>query len=387
MQLDTPTLMVLGGLVMLLCGVSFILNSSFNRNDPSGRLWSVAFIGGITVVVAFGINAFDPAMWWGIIVGNVALVMAIGSLWSGNRLYNGRHSAYWAVGAVAVIVGIVTVAEGPEENEWAGVLVLWAALGILGGLGGSETLRGRLRRNLNGRIFGVVLWIAALFSTARAVMFVVNGPGGPIFTAYFNAGSAAILYPSLVVTATIAMSILRAERTAGNAVGDLTVGIHSAAGVLSATAFTQAAADHLDRAAGYQLGLALIGADIDKLPEFNTVFGRAAGDQAIARFAQTLRHTAPAMALIGHPAAGRFFVLASVASATEALTITERIQAALVDDPSNDSHQIRMTASFGIADSYDHGHDQTALTKAVNAAIGIVKEAGGNGIEVGSASV
>lgn len=387
MQLDTPTLMVLGGLVMLLCGVSFILNSSFNRNDPSGRLWSVAFIGGITVAVAFGINAFDPAMWWVIIVGNVALVMAIGSLWSGNRLYNGRHSAYWAVGAVAVIVGIVTVAEGPEGNEWAGVLVLWAALGILGGLGGSETLRGRLRRNLNGRILGVVLWIAALFSTARAVMFVVNGPGGPIFTAYFNAGSAAILYPSLVVTATIAMSILRAERTAGNAVGDLTVGIHSAAGVLSATAFAQAAADHLDRAAASQSGLALIGADIDKLPEFNTVFGRAAGDQAIARFAQTLRHTAPMMALIGHPAAGRFFVLASVASATEALTITERIQTALVDDPSTDSSQIRMTASFGIADSYDHGRDLAALTKAVNAATGIVKEAGGNGIEVGSASV
>ena len=386
MQLDTPTLMVLGGLVMLLCGVSFILNSSFNRNDPSGRLWSVAFIGGITVAIAFGINAFDPAMWWGIIVGNVALVMAIGSLWSGSRLYNGRHPAYWSVGAVAVIVGIVTVAEGPEGNDWAGALVLWAALGIFGGLGGSETLRGRLRRNLNGRILGVMLWIAALFSTARAVMFVVNGPGGPIFTAYFDAGSAAILYTSLVVTATIAMSILRAERTAGNAVGDLTVGIHSAAGVLSATAFAQAAADHLDRAAGYQLGLALIGADIDKLPEFNTVFGRAAGDQAIARFAQTLRHTAPAMALIGHPAAGRFFVLASVASATEALTITERIQTALVDDPSTDSYQIRMTASFGIADSYDHGHDLTALTKAVNAAIGIVKETGGNGIEVGSAS-
>ena len=165
------------------------------------------------------------------------------------------------------------------------------------------------------------------------------------------------------------------------------MGIHSAAGVLSATAFAQAAADHLDRAAASQSGLALIGADIDKLPELNTVFGRAAGDQAIALLAQTLRHTAPTMALIGHPAAGRFFVVVSVASATEALTITERIQTALVDDPSTDSSQIHMTASFGIADSYDHGHDLTALTKAVNAAIGIVKEAGGNGIEVGSASV
>ena len=88
------------------------------------------------------------------------------------------------------------------------------------------------------------------------------------------------------------------------------------------------------------------------------------------------------MAQIGHPAAGRFFILAAVGSATEARTITERIQNALVDGPVRDSYRIRLTASFGIADTFDHGYDLAELTESVIHAIGVVKEQGGNDIAV-----
>jgi diguanylate cyclase (GGDEF)-like protein len=167
-----------------------------------------------------------------------------------------------------------------------------------------------------------------------------------------------------------------------NAVGDITVGIHSAAGVLSGSSFQQAATEHLERAEHAELGLAVIGADIDNLPEINTAFGRTAGDEAIARFAETLRGSAPLMSLIGHPAAGRFLVLAAAASATEASGITERMQNALVDGPLGESYQIRLTASFGIADTFDHGYDLDALSAAAGRAIDIVKRQGGNDIAV-----
>ena len=88
------------------------------------------------------------------------------------------------------------------------------------------------------------------------------------------------------------------------------------------------------------------------------------------------------MSLIGHPAAGRFFILAAVASATEARAITERAQNALVDGPLGDSYRIRLTASFGIADTFDHGYDLTGLTTAVSSAIAQVKAQGGNDIAV-----
>jgi diguanylate cyclase (GGDEF)-like protein len=382
MQLDGPTLQMLSGLIVILCGVSFIFNTALNRNDPPGRLWSLAFVAGMMVAVGYGVYIVSADAWWSISVANTALVVAVGALWSGCRVYNGRSSGFLVVGVLAGVVGVLSLIPGPDGGEWAGAGPLWLVTAAMGALGGYEALRGRLRRNVNGRILAIVLFVAAVFYAGRAVVFLTEGAGSDTFLAYFDSGTASILNMALIVTACIAVSILRAEGVGSSAVGDITVGIHSAAGVLSATAFRQAAGDHLGRARRAQLGLALIGADIDNLPEINTAFGRSAGDEAIARFADTLRSSSPLMAQIGHPAAGRFFVLAAVGSATEARAITERIQNALVDGPLGESYQIRLTASFGIADTYDHGYDLGELTEATNLAISIVKQRGGNDIAV-----
>ncbi|WEO77955.1 GGDEF domain-containing protein [Cryobacterium sp. SO2] len=382
MLLDGPTLQMLSGLIVILCGVSFIFNTALNRNDPPGRLWSLAFVAGMMVAVGYGVYIVSADAWWSITVANTSLVIAVGALWSGSRVYNLRSSGFLVVGSLSAVVGVITLAAGPDGGEWAGAGPLWLVVAAMGALGGYEALRGRLRRNVNGRILSIVLFVVAVFYAARAVEFFVAGVDSPTFLAYFDSGTTSILNMALIVTACIAVSILRAEGVGSSAVGDITVGIHSAAGVLSATSFRQAAADHLERGKRSQLGLALIGADIDNLPEINTAFGRSAGDEAIARFADTLRSSAPLLAQIGHPAAGRFFVLAAVGSASEARTITERIQNALVDGPLGESYQIRLTASFGIADTFDHGYDLAELTEATTLAIGIVKQRGGNDIAV-----
>lgn len=386
MQLDTATLFVVSALVAVLCGVFVILNTALTRNDAAGRFWSLAFLAGITVAIGYGANMGSPDAWWGTAVGNVAAAVAVGALWTGSRLHNGRGASFWVVGAVAGLVGLASIVFLPADGEWAGSVVLWCGTALLGGLGGSEAMRGRLRRNLNGRILGLSLWAVAVFSALRAAAYQLEGPTGELFSQYFGPANSTLLYLSLTLATAIAISILRAEQLGNNAVGDFTDGIHSAAGVMSAPAFQQAAEDHVERAARSQLGLAIIGADIDNLPEINTAFGRAAGDEAIARFADTLRQSAPVMALIGHRAAGRFLVLASVASATEAHSITERLQTALVDAPLSEASLIRLTASFGIADTYDHGYDLAALDGAVAAAIDAVKLAGGNDISVVTAS-
>nr|WP_246318614.1 GGDEF domain-containing protein [Leifsonia psychrotolerans] len=188
-----------------------------------------------------------------------------------------------------------------------------------------------------------------------------------------------------MVSLAIALSILRAERASGGAVGDFADGIHSRAGVLSASAFTQAATDHLQRAEqapGGPVPFALISADIDLLPDFNLAFGRTAGDEAIASFAETLRRTVPPTALIGHPAAGRFLILAGVASPAESIAIAEDIQARLTDTPLPSADVIRLTASFSVADTLAHGFDLTTLMTAVTQAVNVVKTSGGNDIAV-----
>ncbi|ANP71424.1 GGDEF domain-containing protein [Cryobacterium arcticum] len=382
MELDAPTLQMISGLMVVLCGASFILNTALNRNDPPGRLWSLAFVAGIMVAVGYGVYVISDTAWWAIALANTALVISIGALWSGSRVYNGRPSAFIIVGGLALLVGVVTILPGEEGGEWAGAALLWFIVSALGALGGAEAMRWRLRRNVNGRILAIVLFLAGAFYLGRAVTFLVDGPDSITFTTYFGTGTTSIFNMALIVTASIAVSILRAERVGSNAVGDIAVGIHSAAGVLSGPSFRQAAADHLQRAEMSERGLAVIGADIDNLPEINTAFGRTAGDEAISRFADTLRGSAPMMAQIGHLAAGRFFILAGVSSATEARAITERVQNALVDGPLGESYQIRLTASFGIADTFDHGYDLDKLSEAVNRAIDIVKHGGGNDIAV-----
>lgn len=386
MTLDITTLMTMSSLAVVLCGVSFILNTSFTRNDPTGRMWSLGFISAIIVAAGFGVVAVVPGAWWGLVIGNVAYIGAVGALWSGTRLHNGRRHLLWVVVAIAAIVAVVTLLHTQSEGIWAGAPVLWFGVSALSVLGAFELQRGRLRRNVNGRSLGIVLWIVAVFSIGRAVSFLYAGPEGVPFSLYFNSGIASVVTMALIISAAITASVLRAEQGGGSAVGDLSVGILSRAGVLSAESFLQTAEDHLERAAPRGVGMALIGADVDRLPEVNTAFGRAAGDEAISTFAQTLRGSVPVMAAIGHPSAGRFFILVAVASATEALSYAERIQVALVDNPLPATQKIRLTASLGVADTFDHGYTLDALIAEVSRSIDAAKAAGGNRIEVSAAS-
>ena len=382
MHLDTLTLLLLNGVIVALCGVLFILNTAFNRNDSVGRIWSMSFIAAMMVTIAHGASDTGQMIWWAIVVANVALIIAVGSLWAGLRRYNGRSRGFWVICSLSAFVLVATLLHGESAGRWAGAAELWITLSMMCVLGALEAVRGRLRRNLNGRILAVALWIAAAATAARAIVFAVDGVSGAVFLTYFHTANAAALNLCLVVTMTIAASALRAQQASGRAVGDVTDGIHSAAGVLSAAAFAQAATDHLDRAKESGVGLVLIGADIDNLPEINVAFGRAAGDEAIARFATKLRASAPALSIIGHRASGQFLVLAGAESAAQARAVAERIQATLVDEPLREASLIRLTASFGIADTFDHGHALFALSTAVNTAIDTVKMNGGNDIAV-----
>ncbi|GAA3876057.1 hypothetical protein GCM10022381_18410 [Leifsonia kafniensis] len=385
MPLDTLTLLAVSGVIAVLCGLSFILNTAFSRNDAIGRMWSVGFIAAILGAFGLTVYAMSPSTWIALIIGNAALPIALGSMWSGARLFNGKSARFAVVGGVAALVALAVIVRGPDAGGWAGAVEFNLGVSAFALCAAVEMSSRRLKRNVNGRIASVVYWLVGGFYAARSLVLVIDGHDGAFFIDKFGSATVTFVNMLLMVTLSIALSTLRAER-AGGAVGDFTDGIHSAAGVLSASSFTQAAADHLDRAEHAAVPLALIGADIDNLPEFNIAFGRAAGDQAIARFAATLRGTAPVMALIGHPAAGRFLILVEAASALDARAIAARLQIALVDTPLEEGEQIRFTASFSVAHTGDHGHDLDALTAAVSRAVEAVKSAGGNDIQVAAAA-
>jgi diguanylate cyclase (GGDEF)-like protein len=383
MTLDIPSLLLIAGFVIILCGVSFILNTAMRRNDASGRLWSISFIAGMLTALSFSVWSIAPHLWWVLAIGNTAYISSVGAIWSGSRAFNGRPSLIWIPLSGSVAVFVLTCLEGPDAGIWTGSTALFAGIAIFAGLGGAETMRSRMRRNLNARILSFCLWIVAAYYVLRAAIFVTMGPESVIFQSYFSTQVTTIITILLVLLGTISMSILQAERSGARALGDVTVGVHSVVGVLSAASFMQQWADWVERSSFHGERLAMIAMDVDNLPQMNTAFGRSFGDTAIRSVAQIVRHHAPTCGLLGHVGAGRFVIVSVVSTAAEAEQLAITLQTALVDEPIDPQQSLRATASFGVVDTEAFGYSLPALRRGLDVATQAARDEGGNRIVVG----
>lgn len=387
MTLDITSLLLISGLIIILCGVSFILNTAMRRNDASGRLWSISFIAGMLTALSFSVWAVSPHLWWILAIGNTAYVLSVGAIWSGARVFNGRSSLIWVGLAASAVILVLTCIEGPDAGVWTGSTALFVGIAVFAGLGGAETMRSRMRRNLNARILSFCLWIVAAYYVLRASIFVTMGPESVVFQTYFSTQITTIITILLVLLGTISMSILQAERSGARALGDVTVGVHSVVGVLSAASFMQQWADWVERSSFHGDRLAMIAMDVDNLPQMNTAFGRTFGDTAIRSVAQIVRHHAPTCGLLGHTGAGRFVIVSVVGAAEEAEELAIRLQTALVDEPIDPEQSLRATASFGVVDTDSFGYSLPALRRALDIATQAARDEGGNRIVVGRPQV
>jgi diguanylate cyclase (GGDEF)-like protein len=380
MEFDAATLLLISGLIVILCGVSFILNTAMRRNDGPGRLWSLSFIAGMLTAFSFSVWGVSPDLWWILAVGNTSYVISVGAIWSGARVFNGRTSFIWVGLAAGGLVAALTAIEGEAGGAWTGSTGLFAGVAVFAGLGAAETMRSRMRRNLNARILSSCLWVVCAFYVLRTSFFVTLGPEDPVFEQYFGTTLTTIITILLVVVGTISMSILQAERSGARALGDVTVGVHSVVGVLSAAPFMQEWADWIERASFHGDRLAMIAMDVDNLPQMNTAFGRAFGDTAIRSVAQIVRHHAPTNALLGHTGAGRFVIVVVSATAADSEHLAIRLQTALVDEPIDPQQSLRATASFGVVDTDAYGYGLPVLRRALDDATYSAREEGGNRI-------
>lgn len=387
MKVDLPSVLLVSGLVIVLCGLIFVLNTAMRRNDASGRVWSLGFLSGMLSAICYSMWAVTPGYWWINAIANGTYLLSIAAIWSGSRLFNGRlRSLVWIGFAASGAELVLTLLEGPS-GIWAGSASLFAGLAVFAGLTGYETLRLRMRRNLNARVLGIGMWFFALFTLARLVLFVAEGPDSATFSTYFGTSVATIVTVVLVVLGTVAVSVMQAERSGARALGDVTVGVYSTVGVLSASSFMQQWADQVERAAFNRDRLAMVAMDVDNLPQMNTAFGRNFGDTAIRSVAQMIRHHTPTTALLGHPGAGRFVIVMVTSAASDAERLAIRLQTALVDEPIDPERSLRATASFGVVDTDTFGYSLPVLRKALDEATEKARAQGGNRIQLGTTDV
>lgn len=347
MRLDLPTLLSINAAVIIICGSQFVLNTVFRRYDSAGRVWAAAFCCSIITSVSYLVWALVPSLWFVVVVANAAYALTACLLWSGARVYNGRRRRLWVAAAVASIVAAATVVEFPWQQDWAGSVELFSAVGL--GLLASavEAMRRPMGANINARGFSVVAALAGLYFLARAIAFVALGRADPAFEAYFGSGPATYVVTVLMVIATLSLSLVQAERniswwTLEGAALALTKPL------LGTSEFELLAKDRLERAALRGERVVLLAVRLDNLAEINTAFGRSYGDDAIARLAEVVRMNVPASALLCRDPAGAFRAIFEARIDQETDRVVSGIRAALVDTHRADRTGYRLTARVAV---------------------------------------
>jgi len=370
MTLDAGTLFAIGGLVTIMCGMFFLMETLLRRNDVVGRLWSVFYISGIFVVFAYIVAAVDPATWWAYGPANGGFALAIGMLWSGARAANGVRALVPVPLAAGVLVGLATVLPGPGGGYWAGSFEMFVAVAVFAALCAFETTRLTLGQVLSARILSVILIAFALFYAGRALGFVTLGTADPIFLTFFGTEASTLFEIALIVVGTITLSTIQAERfgrTIGREPGD---GLHLD-GVLGPRAFRELAESWLLRSLRERATLVLLVVEIADLDEINVAFGRAAGDHALRVTSRIVTTTAPSATLVGRLSARRFALLMPLPTNDSVEAIAARIGDAVLNTPVDDRDRFRVTTFRGITSTRTAGSRFDDLVRAATDAVAI----------------
>jgi diguanylate cyclase (GGDEF)-like protein len=138
----------------------------------------------------------------------------------------------------------------------------------------------------------------------------------------------------------------------------------------------------IETCARMKLPVALIVADLDRFKALNDRFGHAAGDRVIAEFAARLRMAAGTRAVAGRLGGEEFAILLPMADLAAARLFADAVRTVFSNTPIDGlPHEIRVTASFGIA-ARSGDESLAELTHRADEALYHVKRGGRDGVRV-----
>jgi diguanylate cyclase (GGDEF)-like protein len=153
---------------------------------------------------------------------------------------------------------------------------------------------------------------------------------------------------------------------------------------LTGLANRRAAADALHaeaaRAQRLETPLSVALADLDGFKEVNDVHGHAVGDEVLRVFADVLRETLRESDVAGRWGGEEFLLLLPGADEEGAAQLADRVRIALAEREIDGAPDLRVTASFGVAE-YEGQANTEQLVDAADAALYRAKRAGKNRVE------
>lgn len=363
--LDSTTLLLVGGLVLLLAGISFLLETLLRRNDAVGRLWSVFYLGAMFSVFAFVLVSIDPSRWWAGAIANGAHATALGFIWSGARRANGRSPLLVVPLALGLVVAVASFVPGEAGGFWAGGVEMFLGVALMCLLSAFEFTRGDLSRLLASRVLTVLLGLMGLFYVGRAVVFVSLGPEDPVFADYFGTEVSTLVEIGLAVIGTIMLASVQGDRFEKISDEDVEIGARVRIdGIMSARLFREMAETWLLRAVRERTTLVLLLIDVADLAAINTAFGRAAGDAAIRTTGRIVLTHAPTASLVGHLSTRRFAILLELPANDSVDAVADRIGEGVLGAAIDDRDRFRASTFRGIATTRTSGAGYSDLLAA-----------------------
>jgi diguanylate cyclase (GGDEF)-like protein len=373
MELDTATLRVAFGLVAFTMLVLFYFVTYRPTRSSYSGWWCASltwFIGGSA---AFLLNGTDQQHWANP-MGNSLLVLGAASAWAATRSLTGTATGPWRMAAAPLLTGIVSFADDPASDVWAGGTVFLAMMCLMFGLSARELWRmDRRQTRIRTSVAGAATLICVYY-LARWIVFIVDGAGGDVFSRYFGSSATTIVSLVFLVAVSFSMTILNNEQTTEDLRARATQ--DGLTGLLNRAEFLRLATAEVTLMRRTRTNAALILADLDNFKRINDTHGHQAGDRALQAFAHACAATVRSSDLVGRYGGEEFILLLPGTGMDRAEQITREISSRL--KTVEESDDLRMpTVSYGIV-STDPSVTLDASIASADAALYRAKTLGRN---------
>lgn len=370
MVVDTLSISIMTALVVVVAGVTFIVETFLRKDEGVGRVWALSFLSGMLTTISYLVWAIEPDAWVAVAVGNAAFVAQPGFLWLGCRRFNASSNAVSGslVAAAAALAFAAVIAAGPDGGDWAGIYVVFVSIIGFSLAGAFETFRGRLGTVTNAKVLAIVLMLEALYFLGRLLVSLAGGFESPLFVTYFGVVPTGYMTVVLTIVALVTLSVLRASQVQlrGRS-GTLTLGIgHD--GVLQSDGLTQMLADFSARAERNGELVGVVAVRLDDLGQIATAFGTAESEMIQREWRAASRRFSPTTSFIGEDGQGGLIIGIQPISQAEAQRIATRVHRGVVEGLSELGSSVMPVVGVGVSLSDGTGYSAEALVTSARAA-------------------
>jgi len=369
-HLDVPTLTLVDIYVLLLLGVlMFCAWRSGQRDSTLGCTCLMLLFGTVSTVLGslrgLGIDVVP------IVLGNVALQLALAMNWTAMRTFAGRRPYLPGIVAGALLWGALCLVPAFYSSLTARLLLASALTVIYTALAMFELWRSRQQISVSLRpAIGLMMFHVA-FYLLRMVVDRGQPFGDPKAVSFFAfVIFETLLYAIGISFVTLAMVRERAEQQYRHAsLSDPLTGIGNR------RSFIDAGQALLQRGRLRGEPVALLLCDLDFFKRLNDTFGHQAGDRALVDFGQVIARRMRRQDVFGRIGGEEFACLLADADALVAREVAERIRAEFAAMPF--AEQGRLSVSIGVATTTS-GYELDELLAQADRALYVAKAAGRN---------